>query len=117
MRFASCAFSARERANALFFKVERRTFEAMPMLEPSSKLGFGCARLLERAAPRRALTLLEFALDHGISHFDVARSYGDGRAETVIGALAKRRRREMTIVTKAGLAPPTSWARAARNWG
>ena len=63
------------------------------------------------------MRLLETALDAGITHFDVARSYGDGAAEQALGQIARRRRREMTIVTKAGMAPPTLAGRVARRLG
>jgi len=83
----------------------------------TSKLGFGCADLLSRVDRKPALRFLEHALDQGISHFDVGRSYGDGRAEWVLGELVARRRRQMTIVTKAGIEPPTLRARILRRVG
>ncbi|HYD73248.1 MAG TPA: aldo/keto reductase, partial [Candidatus Binatia bacterium] len=67
-----------------------------------AELGFGCARLLMRADRKQAAELVETALDAGIRHIDVARSYGDGRTEALVGELARRRRAQMTIVTKAG---------------
>lgn len=59
-----------------------------------------------------ALALLETALDSGITHFDTAPLYGWGAAEPLLGQLAARRRDEMTIVTKVGIAPPDLRARA-----
>ena len=59
-----------------------------------------------------ALALLETALDSGISHFDTAPLYGWGEAEPLLGEIAARRRDEMTIVTKVGIAPPDVIARA-----
>jgi diketogulonate reductase-like aldo/keto reductase len=81
-------------------------------IEPA-RLGFGCANVPGPSSRREALTLLETALDHGVRHFDVARMYGDGAAEGIVGELAKRRRADMVIVTKAGIAP-ASRAIAAR---
>lgn len=81
----------------------------------TAQLGFGCARLLTHTDRRKAVELLELALDEGITHIDVARSYGDGRTEGVIGEVAKRRRTHMTIVTKAGLFPPSFLSRARRK--
>lgn len=80
-----------------------------------SRLGFGCANLPGRLALEQALALIEAALDAGICHFDVARMYGDGRAEAVLGEAAKRWRERMTIVTKAGISP-ASRALLARGW-
>jgi len=59
-----------------------------------------------------ALALLETALDSGITHFDTAPLYGWGAAEPLLGQIAARRRDEMTIVTKVGIAPPDMMARA-----
>lgn len=75
-------------------------------------MGFGCARLPGSLSPSEAQTLLETALDSGVSHFDTAPLYGWGAAEPLLGELARRRRDEMTIVTKAGVAPPGLAARA-----
>jgi D-threo-aldose 1-dehydrogenase len=82
---------------------------------PAAELGFGCARLLMQLGEAEALNLLAAALEAGIRHVDVARSYGDGRTEAVVGQIARRRRWQMTIVTKAGLAPPNLLSRARRK--
>jgi D-threo-aldose 1-dehydrogenase len=58
------------------------------------------------------IALLETALDCGVSHFDTARMYGAGAAEGLLGELAKRRRADMTIVTKAGITPRSRAERA-----
>lgn len=79
------------------------------------KLGFGSARLLMRVDRKTAVALIHAALDAGISHHDVARSYGDGRTESIIGEVARARRSEMIIVTKAGLSPPDYVNRAYRK--
>ncbi len=70
-----------------------------------ARLGFGCASLSPGISQTEAAALLERALDNRISHFDTARMYGAGAAEGMLGPLAKRRRGEMTIVTKAGISP------------
>ncbi len=80
-----------------------------------SRLGFGCAHLPGRLNVNEALALIEAALDCGIHHFDVARMYGDGRAEGILGEAARRWRDRMTIVTKAGIWP-ASRAPMARAW-
>jgi aryl-alcohol dehydrogenase-like predicted oxidoreductase len=49
--------------------------------------------------------LLEAAYEAGIRHFDVARAYGTGDAEAVLGRFARRRRDEVTITTKFGIFP------------
>jgi D-threo-aldose 1-dehydrogenase len=80
-----------------------------------AKLGLGTARLLMQANSQTAVALINAALDAGVSHLDVARSYGDGRTESVVGEVAQVRRAEMTIVTKAGLFPPGFVSRAHRR--
>jgi aryl-alcohol dehydrogenase-like predicted oxidoreductase len=45
------------------------------------------------------------ALDHGITHFDVARSYGYGLAEHGLRPFLKSHRNQVTIATKAGIRP------------
>jgi diketogulonate reductase-like aldo/keto reductase len=49
--------------------------------------------------------LLDSAWDAGIRHFDTARVYGTGDAESVLGEFAKSRRTELTIATKFGIRP------------
>ena len=73
----------------------------------ATRLGFGCAGLHGAVSRNEAIVLLETALDNGITHFDTARVYGWGAAERMLGDLARRRRAEMVIVSKAGIAPPS----------
>jgi D-threo-aldose 1-dehydrogenase len=80
-----------------------------------ARLGFGCARLLMQLDPKAATALLHSALDAGVSHLDVARSYGDGRTESIVGEVARTRRAQMTIVTKTGLFAPGVFNRALRK--
>lgn len=91
--------------------------EALPAILPSAgtRIGFGCVAIPGAMSRREALALLETALDRGITHFDTARMYGAGAAEGVLGQLAARRRAEMTIVSKAGIAVAPRFERAARR--
>ncbi len=50
---------------------------------------------------------MSFAYDLGISHFDVARSYGFGRAEGILGKFLRGKRLNITVTTKFGVVPPT----------
>ncbi len=91
----------------------------------SSALGFGCASILgsvEAAAAKRALFS---ALDNGITHFDLARSYGFGKAERFVGTALKGERHKVTLVTKCGieatalasvLSPLRPLVRRLRRW-
>lgn len=81
-----------------------------------SRLGYGCASLMARTGRRESLRLLEAAFDAGITHFDVARAYGYGEAESVVGEFIARRRDSVTVTTKLGIQPPrrTPLLRAAK---
>jgi hypothetical protein len=72
----------------------------------SQRLGFGCAWLRVLDDPGHSQRLLDTAYDAGIRHVDVARSYGYGLAEGMVGRFLRGRRDEVTVVTKLGIAPP-----------
>ena len=69
-----------------------------------SALGFGCASLGSRISAATGARAVERALEAGVTWFDVAPSYGDGAAETILGDAL--RGVPAQIVTKAGLAAP-----------
>ena len=68
-------------------------------------LGFGCSSLTGTSRSN-ADRVLETAFDAGVRHFDVARYYGYGEAEGILGRFLKRRRSQVTITTKFGIEPP-----------
>src|SRR5579864_5887008 len=68
-------------------------------------IGFGCSALTS-VDEKKALHLLGTAFDAGVSHFDVARSYGYGESEGRLGTFVKSRRSQVTITTKFGIEPP-----------
>lgn len=77
------------------------------LLEPkisTAALGFGCSSLAS-VGRKEALRLLGCAFDAGIRHFDVARCYGYGEAEGILGAFLKSRRTQVTVTTKFGIDP------------
>jgi D-threo-aldose 1-dehydrogenase len=76
-----------------------------------SRLAFGLGGLMGRMGRRQSLRLLEVALESGITHFDTARSYGYGEAESALGEFLVGRRDEVTVTTKLGIVPPR-WPRA-----
>ena len=95
----------------------------------SSVLGFGCAPILGAVGAKTAQRALGCALDEGINHFDIARSYGYGEAEAFLGKFFKGRRDEVVIASKFGiratwkagllrpLKPAVRTLRALRNRG
>jgi len=73
----------------------------------ASALGFGCASIKGRVDRDTALEALERAYDLGVNYFDVARSYGYGEAEAVLGDFLQGQRSEVIVATKVGLVPPS----------
>ena len=69
----------------------------------SSALGFGCAPILGSVGTKTALRALDCALDCGINHFDMARSYGYGEAESFVGKVMKGKRDQVIIASKFGI--------------
>jgi D-threo-aldose 1-dehydrogenase len=68
-------------------------------------IGFGCSSIAS-VGEKKALQLLGTAFDAGVRHFDVARYYGYGEAEGLLGTFVKSRRAEVTITSKFGIEPP-----------
>jgi len=81
-------------------------------------IGFGCSALAS-VGEKKAFQLLGTAFDAGVRHFDVARYYGYGESEGLLGAFVKSRRAQVTITTKFGIEPPrrTSALRFAMQAG
>src|SRR5712691_9945935 len=77
-----------------------------PGLAPSSRLGFGCGSVMGRIGRAASLRAIAAAFDAGISHFDVARLYGYGEAEALLGEAVRGRRDRVVIASKFGLAAP-----------
>ncbi|MBC7404555.1 MAG: aldo/keto reductase [Cytophaga sp.] len=71
-----------------------------------STLGFGCAPVMGKVGKSEALRAMSEAFNLGVTHFDVARSYGFGRAEQVVGSFIKGRRDKVTVTSKFGVVPP-----------
>ena len=66
-----------------------------------SILAFGCgSRFLMYEDEDEALSVLNRAVDLGITYLDSAYSYGDGKSETRVGRFLATRRREVWIATK-----------------
>jgi aryl-alcohol dehydrogenase-like predicted oxidoreductase len=69
----------------------------------SSILGFGCAPILGAVGAKTAERALGTAWDEGVTHFDVARSYGYGEAEKFLGRFCRGRREQVVIASKFGI--------------
>lgn len=73
-------------------------------------LGFGCVQLTTHARQSEAVAILERAFSLGITHFDVARAYGFGRAEGILAQFLRGRRDRVTVATKFGFQMPSGLA-------
>lgn len=76
-----------------------------PLRRDVSVLGFGCASLGSRVSAQRGRNALDMAFDLGVRWFDVAPSYGAGRAERILGEFIRTRRDHVVVCTKVGLLP------------
>ncbi len=72
----------------------------------TSPLGLGCASLGSRISPEHGRRMLDAAFEQGVTWFDVAPSYGAGRAETILADFLASRRDRVFVCSKVGLAPP-----------
>ena len=69
------------------------------------QLILGCASMLGYTNRAKAIRALESALRLGIRQFDVARSYGYGQAERLLGNFFSANRSSVRITSKYGIAP------------
>ncbi len=73
----------------------------------TSAMGLGCMPMTAsygRVDRNEAAATLEAALEAGVRLFDTAELYGAGRNEAFIGPVLRRRRSEVLIATKTGIA-------------
>jgi hypothetical protein len=70
--------------------------------ESFSILSFGGQRIVDEhnCTEDEAIRLVNTAIDRGIRYYDTAWAYSRGQAETRLGKVVKRRRKEMWIATK-----------------
>jgi len=72
-----------------------------------STLGFGCGAvggLLIKGDRKEMVRVVARAVERGITYFDTARSYGDGRSETNLGLVLEELRPTVLVGTKVQLA-------------
>ncbi|MBS3807406.1 MAG: aldo/keto reductase, partial [Bacteroidales bacterium] len=86
--------------------MKKRSFgkEQLPVSEVglgSWQIGAGWGKVEDSTARE----ILETAREQGITFFDTADVYGDGRSEKLIGAFFEQKPREVFIATKVGRTP------------
>ncbi|NML63640.1 aldo/keto reductase [Hymenobacter sp. RP-2-7] len=72
-------------------------------------VGIGCSTFGGSNSKTVANLALNYAYEQGIIYFDVARSYGYGTAESIIGKFAADKRGKIFIASKFGILPPPSF--------
>ncbi len=72
----------------------------------TSSLSFGCAKVGGSVSEKKSLIGLETAFEEGVVQYDVARSYGFGDAERVLGKFIHDKRQDVCVTTKFGIEPP-----------
>jgi aryl-alcohol dehydrogenase-like predicted oxidoreductase len=82
-----------------------------------SELGFGCSQIMGWVGRKRSLRALSAAYDRGVTYFDVARSYGYGEAESLVGEFLRGKREQVVLATKFGIESqrPTLARRVLKN--
>lgn len=73
-----------------------------------SRLGFGCLRfpkenLEDKAGIQKCVSLVEYAIEHGINYFDVAPTYADRLAESILGMVFEHCDVPVYVAAKSGL--------------
>lgn len=80
--------------------------QATRVAAPSATLALGCGSLGTELGWRDSVRLVEAALKAGFRHFDTAPPYGAGQSERILGEVLGSCRREVTLVSKVGIAHP-----------
>lgn len=75
-------------------------------LNNKKTLGLGCSTFGGSKSKKEALKALHCSYDLGINYFDVARSYGYGQAEEIVGEFVKNKRDKVILTSKFGISPP-----------
>ena len=70
-----------------------------------SVVGLGCNNFGRRVDVDGTRAVVDAALEVGVTFFDTAESYGDGRSETFLGEALRGRRERVVLATKFGGAP------------
>ena len=72
------------------------------MLDDVAPVGLGCNNFGMRLDEAGTREVVDAAIDAGITYFDTAESYGEGRSEEFLGAALRGRREQVLVATKWG---------------
>ncbi|AEE50752.1 aldo/keto reductase [Haliscomenobacter hydrossis] len=76
------------------------------LLQSQLHLGLGCSTFGGSKSAKEAKLILNLAFEEGINYFDLARSYGYGNAEAIVGDFIHGKRDKVFICSKFGILPP-----------
>ena len=68
-----------------------------------STLGIGCNAFGTRIDQAQTTAVVDAAIEHGVTFFDTADTYGRGRSEELLGAALQGRRDQVVLATKFGM--------------
>ena len=71
-----------------------------------SVVGLGCNNFGRALDQEQSAAVVHAALDAGVTHFDTASNYGEGRSESFLGTALGTRRGDVVIATKVGVPIP-----------
>jgi aryl-alcohol dehydrogenase-like predicted oxidoreductase len=90
----------------------RRTLGALTV----SVAGLGCNNFGRRMDALQSAGVVDAALDLGVTFFDTADVYGEGRSEEYLGAALGSRRDQVVVATKFGNAPAEGLTGGSPAW-
>ena len=68
-----------------------------------SAVGIGCNAFGTRIDQAQTTAVVDAAIEHGVTFFDTADTYGRGRSEELLGAALQGRRDQVVLATKFGM--------------
>lgn len=80
-----------------------------------SALGVGCNAFGRRIDQRQTTAVVDAAFEHGVTFFDTADTYGQGRSEAMLGEALRGRRDEVIVATKLGMDMGDTYPGAREN--
>ena len=81
-----------------------------------SLAGLGTNNFGRRMDSSRTRDVVEAALSEGVTHFDTAEAYADGRSEEYLSRALGRRRDDVVIASKFGYVPPRNASGGQAAW-
>lgn len=82
---------------------------SLDRLKQEKSLGCGCSTFGGSLSKKNALKTLDVCFDEDIFYYDVARSYGYGEAERIVGEFIKDKRTKVIVSSKFGIEAPQSF--------